>query len=1067
MKRGVSGLILVLLLVNMLTLAFDIRPISAATRIVPDDYPTIQAAINTANSGDTIFVRNGTYYENLVANKSISIIGENKDTTIIDGSRSGGIRVIGVTANGVLVSGFTIQNGWHSNIMIVSNNSKIIGNRILNSGWMGGIYVQYGANNIIQNNIFSNNSQAIYLYWGTSVNNTVSNNLIINNSLGMFVTYSKNNIIMENTLSNNHEGMLFSWDSGNNNISSNLITDNEYGIHFSACSGKNIMRENIMTDNKYSLVVDGWDLSDYDQDIDASNTVNEKPIYYLVGQTNVEIPAGAGYIGAVNCEGITVKGQELSHSGQGVMFAYTTGSVIEDTNMSGNYQGVYLLYSSNNEIAHNNFINNEYQVWSYYSTNTWDYGYPYGNYWSDYAGADMNNDGIGDVPYVIDMNNRDRYPLMNPWKPTPTIEHDITTSIVAPTFQRLGTLSVLEAIVMNRGLNDEFGVQLFLKINGSTLESATLPPLESGSSQSFSYSWTPTTEGTYNLTVYSPSVHGETSTDNNVVTFLVFVAAFIRVPEYVPTIQLAIDIANTGDTILVGPGTYYENVMVTKDGLSLIGSGADVTIIDGQGKYNVVYKPYSYSISTFTIEGFTIRNSNSSGSLPGGAGIHLDGDGTYIIRRNKIQDNYVGIAVWNHWGPVVIIEDSVISNNIWDGIEGYCGDMIMSGNTIAFNGASGYSDDAGAGAKYFVNNVIVSNGAYGINPYATTPRYIAYNDVWNNSEGDFYETGYFFPPTPFTPSPGTGEISADPLFVDAAGRDYHLSEGSPCIDAGTNENASNIDLDGKPRPIDGNGDGTAIVDMGACEFGLPTYALTITMTVGGTTNPTFGTYAYAVDSSIDVTAIPNLNCSFDHWELDSTNVGSTNPYTIQISNNHTLKAIFTLLATTNIEPDTLNLKGKEQWITSYVEFPEGYDVNNINVSTIMLNNTISAELGPTAIGDYDNDAIPDLMVEFNRTAVAALILSKGIFFGNVTITITGQLSDGTMLEGNDIIRVRMPGDVNIDGKADTKDLLLVAKAFGESSGGSRWNPTADENEDGKITIIDVFIVARNFGRTYT
>jgi parallel beta-helix repeat protein len=353
LRKPASIVMLSLLVVCMLALAFRIQPArsSPPTITVPDDYPTIQAAINAANTGDTVFVRAGIYYENLAINKAVSLIGEDKDITIIDGSKSGGYRVIDITADGVLVNGFTIQNGWHSNIMIVSNNNTIIGNRILNNNWMAGVYVQYGANNIIQNNVFSNNSQAIYLYWGTSVDNSVANNFIINNGLGIFVLYSKNNIIMENTLSNNHEGMRFSWDSVNNSISSNLLTDNEYGIHFSACSGKNIMRKNMMTDNKYSLIVDGWDLSDYVQDIDPSNTVNGKPIIYLVGQTNAEVPKGAGYVGAVNCEGITVKGQDLSHSGQGVMFAYTTASIIEDTNMSDNYHGIYLLYSSNNIIT--------------------------------------------------------------------------------------------------------------------------------------------------------------------------------------------------------------------------------------------------------------------------------------------------------------------------------------------------------------------------------------------------------------------------------------------------------------------------------------------------------------------------------------------------------------------------------------------------------------------------------------------------------------------------------------------------------------------------------------------
>jgi len=73
----------------------------------------------------------------------------------------------------------------------------------------------------------------------------------------------------------------------------------------------------------------------------------------------------------------------------------------------------------------------------------------------------------------------------------------------------------------------------------------------------------------------------------------------------------------------------------------------------------------------------------------------------------------------------------------------------------------------------------------------------------------------------------------------------------------------------------------------------PTYSLTITTTVGGTTNPAPGTYTYTANASVQVTAIPNADYAFDHWELDTVNVGSANPYTVLMDNNHTLKAVFT------------------------------------------------------------------------------------------------------------------------------------------------------------------------------
>ncbi|MEM3700708.1 MAG: hypothetical protein QXL57_07590 [Candidatus Bathyarchaeia archaeon] len=70
------------------------------------------------------------------------------------------------------------------------------------------------------------------------------------------------------------------------------------------------------------------------------------------------------------------------------------------------------------------------------------------------------------------------------------------------------------------------------------------------------------------------------------------------------------------------------------------------------------------------------------------------------------------------------------------------------------------------------------------------------------------------------------------------------------------------------------------------------YTLTITATVGGTTNPAPGTYTYSAGQTVQVRAIPSENYTFDHWELDGVNVGSTNPFSVLMNQNHNLKAVF-------------------------------------------------------------------------------------------------------------------------------------------------------------------------------
>jgi hypothetical protein len=73
---------------------------------------------------------------------------------------------------------------------------------------------------------------------------------------------------------------------------------------------------------------------------------------------------------------------------------------------------------------------------------------------------------------------------------------------------------------------------------------------------------------------------------------------------------------------------------------------------------------------------------------------------------------------------------------------------------------------------------------------------------------------------------------------------------------------------------------------------LAEYNLTIVTTVGGTTNPTSGIYTYANGTTASITANPYIGYTLDHWELDGSNVGSANPYTVTMNQNHTLKAMF-------------------------------------------------------------------------------------------------------------------------------------------------------------------------------
>jgi len=178
-------------------------------------------------------------------------------------------------------------------------------------------------------------------------------------------------------------------------------------------------------------------------------------------------------------------------------------------------------------------------------------------------------------------------------------------------------------------------------------------------------------------------------------------------------------------------------------------------------------------------------------------------------------------------------------------------------------------------------------------------------------------------------------------------------------------------------------------------------------------------------------------------------------------------------ATTDIDPDTLNLKSKGKWITAYIELPEGYNVSDIDIYSIRLNDTFPVSLlvnppvpVPTEIGDYDNDGIPDLKVKFNRKALTSHIYhTLGIMYGNVTLTITGNLTDGTMFEGSDTIKVIFGGDADLNGLVELTDFYLWRKNFGKTPDQCPPDVYPDFDSNELVELDDFYIWMENFGAT--
>ena len=228
----------------------------------------IQNLIDNASDGDTIYIPSGIYYENIIIDTSISLVGEDKDTTIIDGSDSGD--VVYISADWVNISGFTIQNsggGWVAGIAIGSNYNNITGNSISNND--NGIYLDESSSNTITgNNISSNHEYAIY--FDDSYGNNITGNTISNNEycIGLYAD-CENNTVTGNTISNNYVGISVGPGDYNNynTISGNNISYNDFGIHLGDYSNNNVIYHNNFIINYISNAIDKgnniWDDGEY------------------------------------------------------------------------------------------------------------------------------------------------------------------------------------------------------------------------------------------------------------------------------------------------------------------------------------------------------------------------------------------------------------------------------------------------------------------------------------------------------------------------------------------------------------------------------------------------------------------------------------------------------------------------------------------------------------------------------------------------------------------------------------------------------------------------------------
>jgi len=419
-----------------------------------DNYSYIQDAVDNSSNGDTIYIYNGVYFENIIINNSINIIGEDKNNTIIDGNNLTDVVII--KSAYVNFSGITVKNGEDNGIHIESFYNKIE-NTIFKENDIG-LHLYYSNNNSLINNQFSNNLNAIHVE--SSNNNLIENNSIISNDFkGIWIDSSENSILEFNNVTLNKEGIILDG-SFKSIIINNMIADNyEKGIYLKGSDNCTI-KQNILTNNNFSIFIDHY--SSFC--LVYNNTVNNNDLRGIFIK---------------NSSNNTVSYNNLTGNQDGIAVHYSNNNIIKNNNASYNERGILIKQGYNNKLkyniisynsigihifqqSYNNFIignsiklnqnnsifieallfpsdlnviyhNNFYHNSTIFNvtdecSNIWNnnsdssYG---GNYWSDFdepseSAWDNNTDSIVDSPYNISGGiNQDNYPLLCSWFQTP------------------------------------------------------------------------------------------------------------------------------------------------------------------------------------------------------------------------------------------------------------------------------------------------------------------------------------------------------------------------------------------------------------------------------------------------------------------------------------------------------------------------------------------------------------------------------------------------------------------------------------------------------------------------
>jgi parallel beta-helix repeat protein len=615
-----------------------------------------------------------------------------------------------------------------------------------------------------------------------------------------------------------------------NTIVGNTVTNSGHGIVVGPVSDSNLISQNYIANSFWSGIY-CYTLSDY-------NTI--------VG--NTVTTTNANDYGGIN-----------------LLFSSNDNTVLGN-NITMNWLGIEIWQqSSGNQIYCNNFVNNTYQVWcsnsdGTFPPNVWDDG-SRGNYWSDYAGSDKNGDGIGEIPYVINSNNVDHYPLTSPCG---SLTYALTIVATAGgstdplpgthTYSAGGTVQVV-AIPSSCYILDSWVV------DGKNAGSASSINVKMNSNHTLQATFT----RVWQLTVLSSA--GGTTTP--------------LAGNYTCT-------DSTARQIVANPGKYYTLNCWLLDGNNVGSSNPYTVLMDSNRTLQPMFAKMNYTLVISSTAGGIVTPAPGTytydASLSMRVNVNASASANYLLDHWILDGANVSSSTTlsflmnrNHTLQAIFVPSWQLT-------------LLSSPNGVTIPKAGVYVYANGTSVKvvaspctyyllnyWLLDGVTIGNSSpitismcsnHTLQPFFAIINFTLTVSVSGSGTTNFTSGVYVY----------SGGTNLQVLATPSSG--YGLYQW--VLDRGNAGTAN-------PLKILMNSNHTLQAVF------LPIWRLTILSSANGGVSPVYGNYMYFNGTSVQVKATPSTYYVLDHWSLDGVNVGNKNPIVVSMCGNHTLQPLFVIV----------------------------------------------------------------------------------------------------------------------------------------------------------------------------